>query len=110
MIDLSITADASLGYLTQIYGVVFGIGLAGGGGGTLLVAVAAGEGFIAGDTAGAAAAGEALAAGAVIFVDMPATNFQSPPWRAKVSMKRYLPLMSAVFPSGILYLPFLISV
>ena len=69
-----------------------------------------GEGFIAGEAAGAAAAGEALVAGAVIFVDMPATNFQSPPWRANVSMKRYLPLMSIVFPSGILYLPFLISV
>src|SRR5687767_8588986 len=90
------------------------------------VAVATGEllgdgALTAGEAAGREAAGEALTAGdaegdavvagdAVILVELPATNFHSPLRRAKVSTKRYLPVISINLPSGILYLPFLISV
>src|SRR6266545_3055399 len=87
------------------------------GGGTLIGgeglvagdAVISGEGFLAGEAAVAGeglAVGEALAPGSLIGVDAPATSFHSPLRRAKVSTKRYWPLISIDLPSGILYFPF----
>src|SRR5207237_4057904 len=73
-------------------------------------ALAAGEAFIAGEALAAGdtfGEGDAAATGCLIGTEAPAINCHSPLRLAKLSTKRYCPLISMDFPSGVLYLPFL---
>src|SRR6266550_3785200 len=73
-------------------------------------ALAAGEAFITGEALAAGdnfGEGDAAATGCLIGTAAPATNCHTPLRLAKLSTKRYCPLISMDFPSGVLYLPFL---